>query len=61
MRAVKDISSFIASLTGDRHYILDYLVEEVLEHQPKPLQSFLLRTSILERMCGDLCQAVVGG
>ncbi|OWY67766.1 hypothetical protein B7486_29685 [cyanobacterium TDX16] len=41
MRDVKDISTFIASLTGDRHYILDYLVEEVLEHQPKPLQSFL--------------------
>ncbi|MBD2307241.1 LuxR family transcriptional regulator [Chroococcidiopsis sp. FACHB-1243] len=61
MRDVKDISTFIASLTGDRHYILDYLVEEVLERQPKPLQSFLLRTSILERMCGDLCQAVVEG
>jgi len=36
------------------------LVEEVLERQPKSLQSFLLRTSILERMCGSLCEAVVG-
>ena len=60
MRHVKDISAFIASLTGDRHYVLDYLVEEVLERQPKPLQAFLLRTSILEQMCEDLCQAVVG-
>jgi LuxR family transcriptional regulator, maltose regulon positive regulatory protein len=60
MRHVKDISAFIASLTRDRHYILDYLVEEVLERQPKPLQAFLLRTSILEQMCEDLCQAVVG-
>jgi len=60
MRDVKDISAFVASFTGDRHYILDYLVEEVLERQPKPLQAFLLRTSILEQMCGDLCQAVVG-
>lgn len=61
MRNVEDISTFVASLKGNHRYILDYLVEEVLERQPKPLQLFLLCTSILERMCGTLCQAVVGG
>lgn len=60
MRDAEDISTFIESLKGSQRYILDYLVEEVLERQPKPLQSFLFRTSILERMCGSLCEAVVG-
>jgi len=60
LRDAEDISTFIASLKGSQRYILDYLVEEVLERQPKSLQSFLLRTSILERMCGSLCEAVVG-
>lgn len=60
MRDAEDISLSIKSLKGTQRYILDYLVEEVLECQPKPIQSFLLRTSILERMCGALCQAVVG-
>jgi len=60
MRDAEDISLSIESLKGTQRYILDYLVEEVLERQPKPIQCFLLRTSILERMCGALCQAVVG-
>ena len=60
MRDASDISTFIESLKGTQRYILDYLVEEVLERQPKPLQSFLLRTAILERMCGSLSEAVVG-
>lgn len=60
MRDAEDISTSIASLKGSQRYILDYLVEEVLERQPKPLQSFLLCTSILEQMCGALCKAVVG-
>lgn len=53
-------TTLIESFQGSQRYILDYLVEEVLERQPKPLQSFLLRTSILERMCGSLCAAVLG-
>lgn len=60
IRDARDISTLIASLKGTQRYILDYLVEEVLERQPKPIQSFLLCTSILEQMCGALCKAVVG-
>jgi LuxR family maltose regulon positive regulatory protein len=51
--------SFVAALTGDDRYILDYLVEEVLDRQPAHIQTFLLRTSILERLCGPLCDAVL--
>jgi LuxR family maltose regulon positive regulatory protein len=39
--------------------VLDYLVEEVLEQQPESIQTFLLRTSILDRLCGRLCDAVL--
>ncbi|XGV97577.1 MAG: LuxR C-terminal-related transcriptional regulator [Leptolyngbya sp. BL-A-14] len=53
-------SGLIASFKGNQQHILDYLVEEVLERQPQSLQSFLLRTSILEQMCASLCEAVVG-
>jgi LuxR family transcriptional regulator, maltose regulon positive regulatory protein len=60
VRDVDDITTFIESLKGQERYILDYLVEEVLERQPQPMQSFLLRTSILSSMCGSLCEAVVG-
>lgn len=60
IRNAEDISKSIGSLKGSQRYILDYMVEEVLERQPKPLQSFLLRTSILDRMCGSLCEAVLG-
>ncbi|MBX0328006.1 LuxR C-terminal-related transcriptional regulator, partial [Oscillochloris sp. ZM17-4] len=55
-----DSDSFIASFTGSHHLVLDYLVEEVLHQQPAPLQQFLLRTSILDRLCGPLCDAVLG-
>jgi len=54
------VSQFIKSLTGSHRFILDYLVEEVLELQPRSIQSFLLKTSILERLCAPLCDAVTG-
>ena len=41
-------------------FVLDYLVEEVLQQQPAPIQHFLLRTSILDRLCGPLCDTVLG-
>ncbi len=59
-RDAGNISTLIESLKGNQRYILDYLVEEVLERQPQILRHFLLRTSILGRMCGPLCEAVVG-
>jgi LuxR family maltose regulon positive regulatory protein len=60
MQGREDITGFIAAFTGSQHYILDYLVEEVLQRQTESIQAFLLQTSILERMTGSLCDAVVG-
>ncbi|MBE8971117.1 LuxR family transcriptional regulator [Nostocales cyanobacterium LEGE 12452] len=51
---------YIDSFSGNKRYILDYLVEEVLQKQSPSLQLFLLRTSILGQMSGSLCEAVVG-
>lgn len=59
LRDATDPAAVINTFGGNQRYILDYLVEEVLERQPPPLRAFLLRTSILEQMCGPLCAAVV--
>jgi LuxR family maltose regulon positive regulatory protein len=59
MQGHKDATSFIESFTGSHRFVLDYLVEEVLEQQPESVQSFLLRTSILDSLCGPLCDAVL--
>ena len=56
-----DRSRFIASFTGGHRFVLDYLVEEVLQQQTAAVQSFLLQTSILDRLCGPLCDAVLQG
>jgi len=61
MQGHKDSTSFITSFTGSHHFVLDYLVEEVLQQQPERVQNFLLRTSILDRLCGPLCDAVLLG
>jgi LuxR family maltose regulon positive regulatory protein len=53
-----DKTRFIHAFTGSQHYILDYLVEEVLQRQSESVQTFLLHTSILDRMTGPLCDAV---
>ncbi len=58
MRGREDIAGFIQAFTGSHRFVLDYLVEEVLQQQPEHIQSFLLRTSLLDRMCGPLCDAV---
>jgi ATP/maltotriose-dependent transcriptional regulator MalT len=50
----------IETLAGTHRYILDYLVEEVYSDLPTPLQAFLLRVSILERLSPDLCDTVIG-
>jgi LuxR family maltose regulon positive regulatory protein len=54
-----DAASFIESFAGSNRFVLDYLLEEVLQRQPGPVQTFLLRTSILDRLCGPLCDAVL--
>ena len=58
MQGHQDVSGFIQAFAGDHRYIADYLVEEVLQRQPESIRSFLLQTSILERLNGPLCDAV---
>ncbi len=55
----QDAARFIQSFTGSHNFVLDYLVEEVLQQQSERVQTFLLRTSILDRLCGPLCDAVL--
>lgn len=61
LRGEKDISGFIAGFTGSQRYIMDYLIEEVLQRQSAAVRDFLLQTSVLERLSGPLCDAVAGG
>ena len=56
----EDASGFIAGFAGDDRYVVDYLVEEVLVRQTEIVRTFLLDTSILERLSGPLCDAVTG-
>jgi ATP/maltotriose-dependent transcriptional regulator MalT len=51
--------NLLEEVSGSQHYILDYLMEEVLRGLPRPVQAFLLRTSILERLSASLCDAVL--
>jgi LuxR family maltose regulon positive regulatory protein len=59
MQRRRDRAGFIRSFTGSHHFVMDYLVEEVLQQQPEAVQDFLLRTSVLDRLCGPLCDAVL--
>jgi LuxR family maltose regulon positive regulatory protein len=59
IQGYEDTAGFIESFTGSHHFVMDYLVEEVLHQQPPSIQTFLLRTSILDRLCGSLCEAVL--
>jgi LuxR family maltose regulon positive regulatory protein len=56
----QDIPRFIRAFAGDNHYIVDYLVDEVLQRQPAPVRGFLLQTAIIDRLNGPLCDAVTG-
>jgi LuxR family maltose regulon positive regulatory protein len=53
-----DTASFIQAFTGSHRFVMDYLVEEILQQQPEHVRSFLLQTSVLDRLCGPLCDAV---
>jgi LuxR family transcriptional regulator, maltose regulon positive regulatory protein len=59
LQGQKDASRFIESFTGSHHFVLDYLLGEVLQQQSEDIQTFLLQTSILERLCASLCDAVL--
>ncbi len=60
MQGRSDTDNFIQSFTGSHRFVLDYLVEEVLQRQPEGIRNFLLKTSILDRLCGPLGDAVIG-
>lgn len=60
LRGHHDVDGFVAAFTGSHRYVLDYLAEEVLERQPGLVREFLLETSVLERLSGELCDAVTG-
>ena len=54
-------AAFLRTFSGSHRFILDYLMEEVLDRQPASTQDFLLKTSILDRLTASLCDAVMGG
>ena len=58
MRDHDDLPGFIQAFTGSSHFVLDYLIEEVFTQQTADVQDFLLKTSILDRLSGPLCDAV---
>jgi LuxR family maltose regulon positive regulatory protein len=58
LQSQEDATGFIQAFSGSHHFVLDYLVGEVLDHQPQNVRKFLLHTSVLERMTGPLCDAV---
>ncbi|MCG3208959.1 MAG: HTH-type transcriptional regulator MalT [Anaerolineae bacterium] len=60
MQGRSDAPSFVKAFTGSHRYIIDYLAEEVLAQQPSHIRTFLLHTSILNRLNGPLCDAMLG-
>ena len=58
MQGLNDVSRFVTSFSGSQHFVLDYLLEEVLQKQSQDVQDFLMQTSILERFCAPLADAV---
>ncbi len=60
MQGRSDIVGFIQAFTGSHRFVLDYLMEEVLQRQPESVRGFLLQTAILDRLSGPLCNAVTG-
>ncbi len=60
LRESDDPQAFVEAFSGSHEYIVDYLTDEVLKGRPEELRQFLLRTSILDRLTGTLCDAVAG-
>ncbi len=64
LRGIKDrdeVANFISAFTGSNRFVIDYLADEVLARQPPEVRDFLLRTAVLDRLQGPLCDAVTGG
>jgi len=60
LRGQADPAGFVATFSGSHRYVLDYLAGEVLDSQSEEVRTFLLQTSVLERLSGELCDAVTG-
>ena len=60
LRGQADPAGFVAAFSGSHRFVLDYLADEVLDGQTGPVRAFLLETSVLERLSGELCDAVTG-
>ncbi|MCP4359906.1 MAG: tetratricopeptide repeat protein [Chloroflexi bacterium] len=60
MQGRADTANFITAFTGSHRFVLDYLLEEVMQSQPEPIRNFLLQTSIFDRLSGPLCNAITG-
>jgi len=60
MQGCNDLPGFVKAFSGSSHYVLEYLIEEVFERRSTDEQEFLLRTSILDQLCGPLCDAIAG-
>jgi LuxR family maltose regulon positive regulatory protein len=60
LRGQADAARFVADFSGSNRYVLDYLTEEVLDRQDPDVRDFLLETSVLDRLSGDLCDAITG-
>jgi LuxR family maltose regulon positive regulatory protein len=61
MQGRDDVTGFIQAFSGSHRHVLTYLAEEVLERRPEGTLNFLLQTSILDRLCGPLCDELTGG
>lgn len=60
LQGQEDHRHFITGFAGSHRLVLDYLTDEVLERRPRGTKNFLLQTSILNRLCGPLCDALTG-
>ncbi len=60
LRGRTDAAGFVAAFSGSHRFVLDFLADEVLDGQPGQVRAFLLETSVLERLSGELCDAVTG-
>jgi LuxR family maltose regulon positive regulatory protein len=60
LRNCNDTLGFVHAFAGTHHHIADYLAEQVLSQQSADIQDFLLKTCVLERLTGSLCDAVTG-
>lgn len=59
-RAPAERAAFVRTFSGTHRYVLNYLMEEVLQHQPPDMREFLLHTSVLQQLAAPLCEAVTG-